>query len=717
MNENYEPNKFIAHVSITDQDLGAEIKWQVLMNNLVIQSSTKNSPNTAHNEIIAVNKLNSNSFTINTGLKSSKLLDREKTPTITVSIVSWDVVEFSEASNKAVYTFVIHLTDLNDNKPMFERDIYELSINENNNIGQFIHQFKAIDTDLNPQITYKIEHISKDLTYFVSIEETTGILRASKAFDREIKSKYEFYVIAEDNGVEINHSTKVKCILNILDLNDNAPVIVYKNENGFKESGNKTHLVLKVDENIPLLTKFVQISCYDVDQKENGKIKLMIEGNSQLSHTFAKERTLPFKLSTEGEFYVSARLDREAVSMYNVTLICKDQGIEKELNKTLNLLIKVNDVNDNCPRSIKFSPNSSDKSKFINKDTLTNESNVNMFNVEYTDDDLNQNGHLRFELMNHHNLFQLNSIMNENNRFKLQIRFNSNLSDFDQLKLGRYLIPIKISDNGFPACIKTDAFRLYIGSNRLRTEEMLAKHLSEVFKNPESAIVNYNNDKDDLMISKVNIEQNRFLLKTPYSNRDRSISNDKNFMNIFTKDDYIILLSLIGLLVLASMFLSIVGCVYFFKNSSDNRRLKGISTRRGDLKVKNYREMDVNDSSINTSTSNSQEDDENSQTEINQLLEHDGILNRFSMSLKNSNPDQSQSADSVISTSTYARDMTSSSASHNSDDCQRPKSIIYDNQRPSHSTFFGTNNSKKLEPSSFRHGEFCPSENSYSKVK
>ncbi len=103
------------------------------------------------------------------------------------------------------------------------------------------------------------------------------------------------------------------------------------------------------------------------------------------------------------------------------------------------------------------------------------------------------------------------TLLNKNNRFTLKIRINSYLSNFEELKLGRYLIPIKISDNGFPACIKTDAFRLYIGNNDLRTEKRLLKHLTEAFKNPESAIVHYNNDKAKPLESK-KLNQERLLL-------------------------------------------------------------------------------------------------------------------------------------------------------------------------------------------------------------
>jgi hypothetical protein len=125
-------------------------------------------------------------------------------------------------------------------------------------------------------------------------------------------------------------------------------------------------------------------------------------------------------------------------------------------------------------------------------------------------------------------------------------------------------------------------------------------------------------------------------------------------------------------------------------------------SRKEAKKGKSYREIEVNDSSI---ASNSQDDDDNSQAEINNLLEHDAILNRYSTSLKSSNPEQSTSADSVL--------MTISNTSHNSEEQvsqHRPKSQIYsDTLRSAHSTFTGTQKyQRNTQPNSFKPNSNSP---------
>lgn len=729
INENYDPNKFLAHVTVSDRDLGAKLQWQVLINEKTIMSSDQESQ--AYTELIAISLLNSNSFTINTGSGSKTALDREKMPTIKITIESWDVVD---PFKKSVYIFMLHLLDLNDNAPTFDRPSYDLSISENNQIGDIIYQFKAVDLDigLNGQVLYGIMPISKpdNNSYFVTIETNTGILRAAKRFDREVQDKYEFIVVARDTSLNGDHlQSQVKCTLSIADENDNVPEISYENDKGFRESANETHLVLSVDENIPVLTELVRFSCKDLDSGHNGRTVQQLVSQSKhdygsyqqqnlfirMSSSSLNTNEIPFNLSADGSLFVTTRLDREQTDSYTLTLMCQDQAIgNKALNRTVDIQIKLKDVNDNCPRSLSLTDSLDDKEKtrYVSKDKVLSSSEISapLFVLEYTDADVGENGELSFELLTHRDTFVVETMQNKmvytmKLRFNFNETMNTNRQAFiEQLKLGSYSISVKISDNGFPSCIKTDTFRLYLGNKHLATSEILLKHLSEVFRNPEDAIIHYVNDKEAYIVENSNFIQGRFN-RVQQQSRNGTISQRRSFLSIFTKNDYIILLSLIGMLVLASAFLSIIGCVYFLKSSEDDKRMNKLSKKKmSELKkARKYCEIEVNDSSINTS--NSQDDDDNSQTEINNLLEHDAILNRYSTSLKSSNPEQSTSADSVL--------MTISNTSQNEMDDQqiRPKSQIYNNMdtlKSHHSTFTGQKYQRNSQSTSFKPNSLSP---------
>ncbi len=212
MSENTEANKFIAHVSIFDRDSveNGQLDWKVYVNEKLISSNDMQSRD---DQLLSISKLNSNSFTINTGLKSDILFDRERIPSINVSIQSSDHGTVPK-TNMAFFNFSIVLLDINDNGPKFEKKIYDdLYINENNQLNQFIFKFNALDLDANQnaKITYSIDLNSNEK--YVYIDSATGVLRASKVFDREERDVYEFFVIANDNceQIELRKSAKVKC--------------------------------------------------------------------------------------------------------------------------------------------------------------------------------------------------------------------------------------------------------------------------------------------------------------------------------------------------------------------------------------------------------------------------------------------------------------------------------------------------------------------------
>jgi hypothetical protein len=235
--ENTEPNRFIAHISIFDRDslpTHSQISWRVLVNGVDI---TTTSTATTPHHLLTLTKLNENSFTLNTGGSNPHGLDRETTPFVNVSIQAWNNNNnnnilinglLTPSQQKIVYyNFTLALLDENDNAPAFERQAYDLNIAENNYVGQMVHKFEARDVDeaQNGRVTFGLE--PGDVVDFVTLDPSTGVLRANVVFDREEKSFYEFFVVARDNAdvVETQKMTRVKVKLNIIDLNDNKVLI------------------------------------------------------------------------------------------------------------------------------------------------------------------------------------------------------------------------------------------------------------------------------------------------------------------------------------------------------------------------------------------------------------------------------------------------------------------------------------------------------------
>jgi Cadherin domain len=68
-------------------------------------------------------------------------------------------VEVTDGDNEDSTTVDIAIKDINDQSPIFEREIYEVTIPEDSPVGMPVEQLKATDADIgaNAQITYRIQ--------------------------------------------------------------------------------------------------------------------------------------------------------------------------------------------------------------------------------------------------------------------------------------------------------------------------------------------------------------------------------------------------------------------------------------------------------------------------------------------------------------------------------------------------------------------------------
>jgi hypothetical protein len=450
--------------------------------------------------------------------------------------------------------------------------------------------------------------------------------------------------------------------------------------------------------------------------------------------------SLPFYLTSDGRLLVSNRLDREYIDKYDMFIMCLDSprnNAELPLNSSVRLIIHLNDINDNCPKLIETNSNQINnqttplkRSLFINKhkpDTLIQLKDSKFHNFEplfqskYNDVDIGVNGELKFELISHTDTFSLNIInerdANSHGSFyytlkiypKMEKKLSSSLNDtklkelelkmeardvISQLKMGKYAIKVKISDLGYPSCIKNELFILYVGQRGVESQAAVIDKLKSLekinTKNEMESKNDFINDKDEL--SQLN-EYDQFdeifrdsiksfkdqqaaaiVKKSSVLSSSSSQKPPSNFFN-FNKKDYFILFCLLAVLILISIVLSIIIAFYCFKkykkssNDNDNKTSHKLSNS---LRVYNE-PRGINNSTINER--NNLLEPSSSSSSSSSSNDGDGGVNRLSMSLKSN--DQSNSAESVLtsfgheiptgpsSSSSSASSTTSSSFSKN----------------------------------------------------
>jgi hypothetical protein len=186
----------------------------------------------------------------------------------------------------------VSVVDLNDNKPIFDQEKYTFNIDENLNVYTKITQFNAIDADealtLNSKVSYRIS----DSNYF-SVNSETGELFLIKPLDYEHEKFYEFFIYANDLGTPMLESEKVAVRINILDVNDNAPVLQWPLDIDLPLVFNLDQLYENYINYKNMKFELFQLSATDDDSNENGILKYTIEKQQKLN--FINDDTNQFR--------------------------------------------------------------------------------------------------------------------------------------------------------------------------------------------------------------------------------------------------------------------------------------------------------------------------------------------------------------------------------------------------------------------------------------
>ncbi|XP_062281239.1 protocadherin alpha-8-like [Scomber scombrus] len=257
-----------------------------------------------------------------------KSLDREKHDEHKLILTA---VDGGNPPRSGTLNITVTVLDSNDNHPVFNQEVYSVTIRENVDTDTSVIKVKATDVDdgSNADIEYVFggELDSKIYDMF-SLDKDTGEIRVKGKIDFETVDIYKLDVHANDKG-QPPMSTDCRVIIKVLDENDNKPEI------------DVTSLSNMVSEDSKPGTVVSLISITDKDAGLNGKVICSLSEN------------VPFELkpSFQDNMYslvLKNRLDRESVSNYDITITATDCG-QPPLSTFKSLSIEVSDVNDNIP--------------------------------------------------------------------------------------------------------------------------------------------------------------------------------------------------------------------------------------------------------------------------------------------------------------------------------------------------------------------------------
>ncbi|XP_064120797.1 uncharacterized protein LOC135225392 [Macrobrachium nipponense] len=264
-------------------------------------------------------------------------LDRETTPEYQIQVVATD-----GGGLKGTGTVVIRIGDENDNSPEFPSERFELEVDETWGNGDPdpvtpIMEVTCFDPDVRNDFLYRImERSGWGWDYFdVRSEGRIGQLYARKPLDyenpshrRELAFKLQVTDRGEDGWLDPTHVDTAWVIVQIKDVNDNAPVF------------ETTHAQISVREDVPQGTILATFRAHDPDMGGKGVVDYKIIDYSDF-----------LEVDDEGVVRIKTEsFDREALEDEApvIRIVAVDRG-QPPLTSTASLSLSVMDMNDSPP--------------------------------------------------------------------------------------------------------------------------------------------------------------------------------------------------------------------------------------------------------------------------------------------------------------------------------------------------------------------------------
>ncbi|CAG9818294.1 unnamed protein product [Phaedon cochleariae] len=273
-------------------------------------------------------------------VKNSTFLDYERIKKINLTLVAKEVVKHNPKFSEVPVT--ISLVDRNDNFPEFAKSFYEVHVPENCEVGTTVAWVQAFDDDSGKFGTrgMRYTNIAGSIDHMLNLHPTSGIITVKIAggpnWDREQVSRHFLTVEARDD-LGFGNRNSVQLIINIEDVNDNAPVFIQtKYESRLLEN--------KADFEQPLR---VEARDADLNGTKNSEVEYELYGEGKDNFTIDP---------ATGAVYVKHPVDFEAIEGSSnehtrtlfLTVRARDWGVPS-LFSEVPLLIYVEDMNDHAP--------------------------------------------------------------------------------------------------------------------------------------------------------------------------------------------------------------------------------------------------------------------------------------------------------------------------------------------------------------------------------
>uniref|UniRef100_A0A8C9XFU9 Protocadherin 2 alpha a 15 n=1 Tax=Sander lucioperca TaxID=283035 RepID=A0A8C9XFU9_SANLU len=234
-----------------------------------------------------------------------------------------------------VHYIGVEILDVNDHSPSFPDEEKTLEMSESVLSGTRFQLQAARDPD-SGHFSVQQYKLSTNDHFRLEVKDKgedgkIPILIVQKSLDRESAGSHSLVLTALDGG-KPPKSGEMNILVNVLDINDNAPVFaqdVYS---------------VMIDENAPVGTTVIQVNATDLDDGANGEVVYSFS-NSVNKRLFKLFEITP----STGEIIVKGPIDYEHKDKYEIEIQASDKGLAP-LTAEKSVVIKIVDLNDNAPQ-------------------------------------------------------------------------------------------------------------------------------------------------------------------------------------------------------------------------------------------------------------------------------------------------------------------------------------------------------------------------------
>ena len=334
----------------------------------------------------------------------------------TASTITFEVF-VSDGTNSDDSFVIIHLTEGNVNRPVFQLGSRAILISELSPIGTSVYRVFCNDTDsgVNGEIRYFFESGNTDNAF--TIDDITGEISVSNILiltSNATNQDYNLLVVCEDRGIP-RFSDRAIIFVQVFQDDSNPP-----------EIRNDT-IVAFVSEDVELNTNVVAIEAIDLDSE---RLNFRFESQSVPGVFIIDPGT--------GRVTTSAALDRELINMYRMTVVVTEQRDTPgpERSDRAELIIFVRDANDNSPTCDQSMLATTISESFPLREPIVS--------LRCSDTDIGDNGALNYFLRNNFGVLDVSSTG------VIFLQNTLNLTDGNIL-----VVEVIVSDSGFPQRLST----------------------------------------------------------------------------------------------------------------------------------------------------------------------------------------------------------------------------------------------------------------------